>query len=159
MMQQCWRRYASDRPHFDHIVNTLTAFLDRLKRPDSIYNSDSESDEDPEGNHMRHGSGKLPARTPSIRSGKGTYDQGRGTIMVKIQNPSLLLVSYPYLLAYDFHVNTRVDQKSFPEASTTLIRLICHHICCQSKHKALIISQFVASKGKLTQTSVHYKTT
>ena len=71
MMQQCWRRYASDRPHFEHIVNVLTTFLDRLKRPDSIYNSDSESDDDPEGNHARHGSGKLPARTPSIRSGKG----------------------------------------------------------------------------------------
>lgn len=70
-MQNCWKRYASERPHFDLIVTILTTFLDRIKRPDSVYYSDSESDTEGDSNLHRQSSGKTPTRTPSIRS--GTY--------------------------------------------------------------------------------------
>lgn len=68
-MQNCWKRYASDRPHFEVILKILNNYLNRLKRSDSFYYSDSESDEELENNVQRQGSGKLPARTPSIREG------------------------------------------------------------------------------------------
>ncbi len=68
-MQNCWKRFTSDRPHFDAIQNILSTYMDRLKRPDSVYYSDSETDEETE-NVQRQGSGKLPARTPSLREGK-----------------------------------------------------------------------------------------
>ena len=67
-MQSCWKRYSSERPHFDQIVNIVSNFLGRIKRPGSIYYSDSESD-DGEYNLQRQPSGKMPSRTPSIRSG------------------------------------------------------------------------------------------
>lgn len=67
-MQSCWKRYSSERPHFDQIVTIVTAFLNRVKRPGSTYYSDSESD-DGESNLQRQPSGKLPSRTPSLRSG------------------------------------------------------------------------------------------
>ena len=66
-MQSCWKRYSSERPHFDQIVTILTNFLARVKRPGSGYYSDSDS-EDGEATTQP---GKLPSRTPSIRS--GTY--------------------------------------------------------------------------------------
>lgn len=72
LMQNCWKRYTSDRPHFELILNTLTSYMDRLKRPDSVYYSDSETDDEGENNVQRQGSGKLPSRTPSIREGKGS---------------------------------------------------------------------------------------
>lgn len=65
LMQSCWKRYSSERPHFDQIVTILTNFLARVKRPGSGYYSDSDS-EDGEANAQP---GKLPSRTPSIRSG------------------------------------------------------------------------------------------
>ena len=65
-MQSCWKRYSSDRPHFDKILTILNNYLDRLKRPDSVYYSESDSDE--EGENYT-GSGKPPTRTPSIREG------------------------------------------------------------------------------------------
>ena len=68
-MQNCWKRYSSERIHFEKIVEVLTNFLDRLKRPDSVYYSDSDSDEGGDNLH-RQSSGKTPTRTPSIRSGK-----------------------------------------------------------------------------------------
>ncbi len=71
LMQNCWKRYASDRPHFDDaIVPLLTNFLDRIKRPDSVYHSDSDSDPEEEPNLRRTSSGKPPSRTPSFKSGK-----------------------------------------------------------------------------------------
>ena len=69
-MQGCWKRYSSDRPHFGQILSTLNSYLDRLKRPDSVYYSDSESEEEGENNVQRQGSSKLPSRTPSIREGQ-----------------------------------------------------------------------------------------
>lgn len=69
-MQNCWKRYTSDRPHFELILNTLNTYMDRLKRPDSVYYSDSETDEEGENHVQRQGSGKLPSRTPSIREGE-----------------------------------------------------------------------------------------
>lgn len=68
LMQSCWKRYSSERPHFDQVVTILTNFLGRIKRPGSMYYSDSDSDEG-ESNLQRQSSGKLPSRTPSIRSG------------------------------------------------------------------------------------------
>ncbi|XP_064404176.1 proto-oncogene tyrosine-protein kinase ROS-like isoform X2 [Halichondria panicea] len=69
LMQNCWKRYSSDRPHFDSIVPLLTNFLDRIKRPDSVYHSDSESEPEEEPNLRRTSSGKPPSRTPSFKSG------------------------------------------------------------------------------------------
>ncbi len=73
MMQGCWKRYSSDRPHFEQILTILATFMDRLKRPDSVYYSESESEDEVESNNVaqRQGSGKLPSRTPSIREGEG----------------------------------------------------------------------------------------
>ena len=65
LMQSCWKRYSSDRPHFDQIVTIVTSFLERTKRPGSGYYTDSDS-EDGDSNVQ---TGKLPSRTPSIRSG------------------------------------------------------------------------------------------
>ena len=80
LMQNCWKGFASDRSHFEKILSVLDNYLTRLRRPDSVYNSDTESDEDAESNHQRQNSGKPPARTPSIRSGEciysGTSDKG-----------------------------------------------------------------------------------
>ena len=64
-MQSCWKRYSSERPHFDQIVTIVSSFLERTKRPGSGYYSDSDS-EDGESNTQ---TGKMPSRTPSIRSG------------------------------------------------------------------------------------------
>lgn len=70
LMQSCWKRYSSDRPHFDQIVTIVSSFLERTKRPGSGYYTDSDS-EDGDSNVQ---TGKMPSRTPSIRSGmlKGT---------------------------------------------------------------------------------------
>ena len=72
LMQSCWKRYSSDRPHFEQILNILTTFMDRLKRPDSVYYSESESEDEVESNNVaqRQGSGKVPSRTPSLREGE-----------------------------------------------------------------------------------------
>jgi hypothetical protein len=71
-MQNCWKRYTTDRPHFEQILNTLNSYMDRLKRPDSVYYSDSDTDEEGESNIQREGSSKqrTPTRTPSIREGR-----------------------------------------------------------------------------------------
>jgi len=66
LMQNCWKRYSSERPHFQQIVTTLTNFLDHLNKRDSVY-YDSDSDEAPD--FARQGSGKGPSRTGSFRSG------------------------------------------------------------------------------------------
>lgn len=66
LMQNCWKRYSSERPHFQQIVTTLTNFLDHLNKRDSVY-YDSDSDEAPD--LARQGSGKGPSRTGSFRSG------------------------------------------------------------------------------------------
>lgn len=66
LMQNCWKRYSSERPHFQQIVTTLTNFLDHLNKRDSVY-YDSDSDEAPD--FTRQGSGKGPSRTGSFRSG------------------------------------------------------------------------------------------
>ena len=55
LMQNCWKRYSSERPHFQQIVTTLTKFLDHLNECDSVYH-DSDSDEAPD--FARQGSGK-----------------------------------------------------------------------------------------------------
>ena len=70
LMQLCWKRYSSERPHFDQIVTIVSSFLERTKRPWSGYYTDSDS-EDGDSNVQ---TGKMPSRTPSIRSGmlKGT---------------------------------------------------------------------------------------
>lgn len=72
-MQSCWKRYSSERPHFDQIVTVVSDFLGRVKRPGSMYYSDSDSDEG-DSNLQRQPSGKLPSRTPSIRSGIVKYE-------------------------------------------------------------------------------------
>lgn len=73
LMQSCWKRYSSERPHFDQIVTVVTDFLGRVRRPGSMYYSDSDSDEG-DSNLQRQPSGKLPSRTPSIRSGIVKYE-------------------------------------------------------------------------------------
>ena len=72
LMQSCWKRYTSERPHFDQIVTIVSSFLEKVKRPGSAYYSDSESD-DGESNLQRQSSGKMPSRTPSIRSGTSNF--------------------------------------------------------------------------------------
>ena len=67
-MQNCWKRYSSERPHFQQIVTVLTNFQEHLnnKRESAYYESDSDDGAD----FGRQGSAKMPSRTPSIRSGE-----------------------------------------------------------------------------------------
>lgn len=65
LMMQCWRKYASERPRFEEINNTLENILQDLQR-ESYCESDSEDEPDALN---REGSKKLPSRTPSFRSG------------------------------------------------------------------------------------------
>ena len=107
LMQLCWKRYASDRPHFEHIVNTLSNYLEKLKRPDSVYcNSDTDSDEDAAGNHIqRQGSGKAPGRTPSMRSGRKIIRRGNCvySMHVCILNACVCVYSM-HVCVYSMHV-------------------------------------------------------
>ena len=69
-MMQCWRKYASERPHFEEIGDTLDSILEDMHRE-----SYCESDTDDEADTLsREGSKKFPSRTPSFKSGMQTAD-------------------------------------------------------------------------------------
>ena len=69
-MMQCWRKYASERPHFEEIGDTLDSILEDMHRE-----SYCESDTDDEADTLsREGSKKFPSRTPSFKSGMQTGD-------------------------------------------------------------------------------------
>ena len=63
LMQNCWRKYASERPHFSEIVDHLAQYLDHLNNKRDSYYSEDDSDE--EGLNRR----PSRSRTPSLRSG------------------------------------------------------------------------------------------
>ena len=65
-MQICWKKSASERPHFELIIEILNHYLEHLRR-DSV-SSECDSDEGT-GNFDRQGSKK--SKNSSIRSGKG----------------------------------------------------------------------------------------
>ena len=44
-MMMCWKRYASERPHFVQIVDVLTSFLEHVNNKRDSYNCD-DNDED-----------------------------------------------------------------------------------------------------------------
>lgn len=67
-MQNCWKKVASERPHFEVIMEILSNYLEHLRR-DSV-SSDGDSD-DAAGNFERQGSKK--SKNSSIRSGKGGH--------------------------------------------------------------------------------------
>ncbi len=63
LMQNCWKKYASERPHFNETCTILSNFLEHLnRRPESMYES-SDEDEDGKGSSR-------PSRQASIRSGE-----------------------------------------------------------------------------------------
>eukprot|EP00731_Ephydatia_muelleri_P032302 Em0023g809a len=64
LMQNCWKKVASERPHFEVIMEILSNYLEHLRR-DSV-SSDGDSD-DAAGNFERQGSKK--SKNSSIRSG------------------------------------------------------------------------------------------
>ena len=66
-MQMCWRKYASERPHFSEIVDILAQYLEHVNNKRDSYYSDEDSDNE-EGLHRR----PSRSRTPSLRSGKLT---------------------------------------------------------------------------------------
>lgn len=67
-MQNCWKRAASERLHFEVIMEILSNYLEHLRR-DSV-SSDGDSDEGA-GGFERQGSRK--SKNSSIRSGKGGH--------------------------------------------------------------------------------------
>lgn len=65
-MQCCWKKYASERPHFSQVVDIISNFLDHLNSKRDSYCSDDD-DEDVEEVLQRRPS--RPSRTSSVRSG------------------------------------------------------------------------------------------
>ena len=74
-MQNCWKKVASERLHFDVIKEILNNYLEHLRR-DSV-SSDGDSD-DMAGNFERQGSRK--SKNSSIRSGKGGHHIAYSTL-------------------------------------------------------------------------------
>ena len=69
-MMMCWKRYASERPHFAQIVDVIASFLEHVNNKRDSYYSDDD-DEDLEEVLQRRNS--RPSRTSSVRSGKTIY--------------------------------------------------------------------------------------
>ena len=69
-MLMCWKRYASERPHFAQIVDVIASFLEHVNNKRDSYYSDDD-DEDLEEVLQRRNS--RPSRTSSVRSGKTIY--------------------------------------------------------------------------------------
>ena len=65
LMLQCWRKCASERPHFEEVCHTLTEILEDIQR-ESYFESGSDEETD---NFNRQGSKKSPSGQSSFKSG------------------------------------------------------------------------------------------
>lgn len=74
---QCWRKYASERPHFEEICNTLKGILEDTRR-ESYCESDSEDEPD---TLSREGSKRFPSRSPSFKSGRIKFNNNMYVII------------------------------------------------------------------------------
>ena len=69
-MMMCWKRYASERPHFAQIVDVIASFLEHVNNKRDSYYSDDDDEDLEEVLQQRN---SRPSRTSSVRSGNTIY--------------------------------------------------------------------------------------
>ena len=66
IMQCCWKKYSSERPHFSQLVEIISNFLEQMNNKRDSYCSDDDEEDIEEALQRRP---SKPSRTSSVRSG------------------------------------------------------------------------------------------